>query len=130
MSFERLKATEENIQQIRESVGNLRIEEARQTERLSSIRDALSRHDGQFSSIQSQFQEVSKTLNSNTSTIQEISKTLAVNTESLKLHMKRTDHLENRVSPLEKFHWKLVGGAAVVSIIGGFVAAIVLKLLN
>jgi chromosome segregation ATPase len=134
MSTERLRAAEQNIYQIRDSVQNLRVEEARQTEQLVSIRDASVRHDGQFKDIQCQFRDINSTMAAISSTMHEMqstmatmSATLSVNTESLKQHMRRTEQLENRVSPLEKFQYKMIGGFLAASAVGGLLASFATK---
>lgn len=121
MSIERLSNAERNIASIQDSVNALRVEEARQTEQLSSIRESHTRHDGQFT-------EISRTLTSIQATMRQMSDTLVRNTTSLEDHMRRTSNLENRVAPLEQGHWKAAGMWAAASVIGGVIAALLMKL--
>ena len=120
MSTERLKAAEQNIEQIRNSVGDLRVEEARQTEQLSAIRETLVRHDGQF-------KEITNSLNVMSSTLQDIAKTLAVNTQSLQEHMRRTELLEKHTTELMKFKWQTLGIIAFVVAVSSYIGGLFLK---
>lgn len=104
-------------------MNNLRIEEARQTEQLSSIRESLVRHDGQFA-------EITRTLTAIQATMQTMSDTLVRNTVSLEEHVRRTTNLKNRVEPLERRHWKAAGVFTAASVIGGLAVSLVSWLLK
>jgi len=78
VSIERLKVAEHNIEAIRVDVNSLRVEEARQTEQLVSIRESLVRHDGQF-------YEITRTLTAIQAAMQTMSDTLVRNTLAVQL---------------------------------------------
>lgn len=107
--MERLHAAEKNIEQIRESVNGLRIEEARQTEQISSIRDVLV-------SINANMTKMDCHLTALTTSMNNMQTTLAVNTQSLQEHMRRTEVLETHVEEFKKFQWKVFGAIAVLTI--------------
>jgi len=123
VSIERLKVAEHNIEAIRVDVNSLRVEEARQTEQLVSIRESLVRHDGQF-------YEITRTLTAIQAAMQTMSDTLVRNTVSLEDHVRRTTNLENRIAPLEQGHWKATGMFVLASAIGGVIVTLAVQLLQ
>ena len=127
MSIERLRSAEQNIEQIRESVHKVEIEQAKQGEQLSSINRLLERHEVTFGSINQSLSNINTTMARMQETANKMEITLQVNTNSLKEHMRRTENLEKRIEPIERAYWKLIGGFIVASTAGGLIASFLLK---
>lgn len=115
-----MTAAEKNIEKIQDSVQTLDKNAAVQTEQISSIKDTLNLINTNMTQMQSTMVQMQ-------STMSQMQTTLAVNTKSLEEHMRRTELLENRIEPLEKMYWKLIGAATVISVLAGVISAIVMK---
>jgi septal ring factor EnvC (AmiA/AmiB activator) len=120
MSVERLSNAEKNIDKMQSSLHSIELGQVKQSEQINQINQNVSR-------VERTLDDVNKTLGLMQTSIASINVTLAENTQQLKEHIRRTALLEDRVAPLEKFQWKLIGGGLVASSIGGLIVAFFLK---
>lgn len=122
MTNTRMTSAEKNIEKIQDSVQTLDKNAAVQTEQISGIKDTLNLINSNMTQMQTTMVQIQ-------STMSQMQTTLAVNTRSLEEHMRRTELLENRIEPLEKMYWKLMGGATVVALIAGLISSFLVKYL-
>lgn len=115
-----IEKIQESMHRLDDSVSSLKVSSAVQSEQISGIKDTLNLINSNMTQMQSTMLQMQNTMS-------QMQTTLAVNTKSLEEHMRRTELLENRIEPLEKMYWKLIGAATVISVLAGVISAIVMK---
>lgn len=122
ITHDRIRSSGQNIEQIRESVTGVRVEAARQTERMRSIKDVLAAMDVNMTRIDGTLRRIDQNMSNMQQDMTQLEVALQVNTNSLREHMRRTEELENPMKDVHKFRWQATGIVVVITIVASYLA--------
>ena len=119
---DKLRSAGPKLEHIRESVTGVRIEAARQTERMRSIKDGLAAMDVNLTLIDGNLKRIDQNMSNMQLNMNKMAISLQVHTSLLQEYKRRTESLEKTTKEVHLFRWQAIGIVAVITILAAYLA--------